>query len=93
MKDIITELTQYIDENSLQYSAFIKKPSSLVGKQISHKFELSDSHQSIEWYNGLILGYDEVRKVHIVMYDDEEEAHCYFDLTLDLLNGDLKVQL
>ena len=23
------------------------------------------------------------------MYDDEE-AHCYFDLTLDLLNGDLK---
>ena len=35
---------------------------------------------------------DEVSKVHTVMYNDDE-AHCYFDLTLDLLNGDLKVQL
>lgn len=36
------------------------------------------------WY------YDAVSKTHELVYQGEEE-HCYFDLTLDLLSGDLKV--
>ena len=34
--------------------------------------------------------YFKLCKLHQIEYEDEEE-HCYFDLTLDLLNGDLKV--
>ena len=33
--------------------------------------------------------YFKLCKLHQIEY--EEEEHCYFDLTLDLLNGDLKV--
>ena len=39
----------------------------------------------VQWYD-----YDTYTKAHQVLYDEEEESY-FFDLILDLLNGDLKV--
>ena len=38
----------------------------------------------------MVVDYDTYTKAHEVLYDEEEES-CFFDLILDLLNGDLKV--
>ena len=58
-------------------------------KHISHKFELEDTND-IKWYNSMEVDYDKYTKGHEILYDEEEES-CFFDLILDLLNGDLKV--
>ena len=90
LTDLITELADYIDANPFEYSMFLKDPSSLVGKKISHKFVLPDDVQTTKWYDGVVLGYNPVNKLHTIVYDDED-GESYFDLTSDILNGDLKV--
>ena len=90
LTDLITELADYIDANAFEYFMFLKDPSSLVGKKICHKFVLPDDVQTIKWYDGVVLGYNPVDKLHTIMYDDEDDE-SYFDLTSDILNGDLKV--
>ena len=57
--------------------------------KICHKFELEETHEE-HWYYGCVIGYDVATKLHEVIYDGEEE-HCHFDLTQDLIMGDLKV--
>ena len=81
LTDLISELADYIDDNPFEYSTFLKDPSSLVGKKISHKFVLPDDLQTVKWYDGVVLGYDPVDKLHTVLYDDEDGSESYFDLT------------
>ena len=53
---------------------------ALVGKRISHRFEVEASQQM--WYNGTIMKYDSESRTFEIKYDEEEE--CYsFDLTED----------
>ena len=80
------ELSDFIDQNLYEYSVFIREPSALVGQHVSHRFELPD--QTFKWYDGTVLKYNEATKTHKLLYEGEE-THCLFDLTLDLLNGDL----
>ena len=77
------------DKNTSKSLKFIQNPGSLVGRDVSHKFKVDETGE-IRWYHGTVIGYDLATKLHQIEYEDEEE-HCYFDLTLDLLNGDLKV--
>ena len=83
------ELSNYIDQNQSESSKFIKDPGSLVGRDVTHKFEVDETGE-IKWYHSTVIGYDLATKLHQIEYEDEEE-HCYFDLTLDQLNGDFKV--
>lgn len=53
-----------------------------------HKFELEETQEE-HWYYGNVIGYDPLTKLHEVSYDDQEE-HCHFELTQDLILGDLK---
>ena len=61
----------------------------MVGQRVCHKFELEETQEE-QWYYGSVIGYDVATKLHEVIYDGKEE-HCHFDLTQDLILGDLKI--
>lgn len=93
LNDIVKELSAFIDQNSSDCSGYIDDPFSMIGKKIQHRFEIdtySAGEVKIIWYHGTIIDYDATTKSYEIEYEGEEE-HCYFDLTIDLLNGDIKV--
>ena len=49
----------------------------------------SDTGETM-WFTGSIVQYDASTNTHEIVYDGEDE-HCYFDIAIDLVNGDLKV--
>ena len=61
----------------------------LVGKNISHKFVLQDTGDEF-WYNGFVIDYNHDELHHVIQYEGEEQFQ-YFDLTVDLIEGDLIV--
>ena len=87
--EIVRELSDYIERNSSKCSGYIQHPNALIGRQISHKFKIGDAGE-VKWYHGTVLNFDAATGNHEIIYDGEEE-HCHFDLTVDLLSGDLKV--
>lgn len=87
LPEITDELSHFIDQHSHELSSFISNPSTLVGRQISHKFELEETNE-MKWYTGSVVDYDYDTKTHKVLYDGEENYY-YFDLTMDIINGDL----
>ena len=89
LSEIIQELSDYIDRHSQKLSPFVADPSTLVDQRISHKFEDEETNE-VKWYTGTVLGYDCHVKTHEILYDGEQD-HCFFDLTMDLINGDLKI--
>ena len=74
INDLVKELAEHIAANSLppEYSALISNPFLLVGKSISHKFELEETCEE-KWYRL-------VTKLYEIAYDEEDES-CHFDLT------------
>ena len=64
-------------------------PFSLVGKAILHKFFLSKSKEHT-WLHGVVISYNPVRRTHEIAYDDEPE-HQHYDLTEDILEGDIQI--
>ena len=87
---IITEFTRFITENPCSAEACEQPnhdPFSLIGKRFIHKFMLECGGE--EWFDGVITSYNAVNRTHELIYDNEEE-HQYFDITEDILNGDLK---
>ena len=89
LSEIIRELSDYIDQHSQELSPFVADPSTLVDQHISHKFEDEETNE-VKWYTGTVLGHDCHVKTHEILYDGERD-HCFFDLTKDLINGDLKI--
>ena len=78
INDLEKELVEAIDQDS----------STLIGRQISHRFKVGESEY--KWYRGIVLEYDCMAKMHLVEYDDDEEPSL-FDLNIDLLSGDLEI--
>lgn len=60
---------------------------SFVGKSILHKFILESGKE--KWFSGVVVNYNSITRTFEIAYDEEEE-HQYFDLTEDILDGDLK---
>ena len=89
LDDLIQEVCDIINEHSIEYAELPQSPYNLIGKSICHKFVIEDT-QEIQWFFGEIIGYDPVTKTHEIMYEDEDD-HCFFYITVDLLNGDLKL--
>ena len=83
LRDIINELTDYIQENEVQL------PEYLVDKKILHKFQL-EGHDQEEWFSGRVLSYDIETHLHEVVYDQEDETY-FFNLMEDISVGDLKI--
>ena len=76
---ISKELCEFVDENPLP--EHIRNPTSLVGKIIE---ETGGS----TWYFGTVIDYSEQEKTHCLKYEEDSE-HYQFDLTIDLILGDL----
>ena len=94
LNDIVKELSDFIDESKC--SEYIQDPYTLIGRSIRHRFETGacdtcTSQMETKWYNGTVLSYDASSKTHEIAYEGEEE-HCNYDLTLDLLSGDLQLE-
>lgn len=89
--EIINELTDFIDANSIppEYSVILSDPYLLVGRSISHKFEMEETREE-KWFSGIIEEYNAATKLHKIIYDDEDEP-CYFALTQDLIMENLKI--
>ena len=89
---IIKELAQFIVNNPhsrLDAETVLSNPTSLVGKEILHKFQIDSDKEC--WFSGVVISYDVQNNTHEIVYDGELE-HCHFDLTQDILDGDLKIQ-
>jgi len=80
--------TTFISQDS-QLTATLQNPESIVGSRVDHLFVVSA--QETKWYSDLIINYHPSTKQHEIKYDEEEE-HCFFDLTVDLASGDLIVK-
>ena len=86
--DLEKELADFINQERSKNSEFVKDPSTLIGKHISHKFKVGVS--KYKWYKGTVITYDPIAKMHHIDYEEDDEP-SYFDLNIDLLNGDLEV--
>lgn len=85
---IVQELADFIDLNPYEYAEYLQDPSSLVGKRVTHRFELPN--YSMKWYEGTVLQFDKDTQQHTLVYEDDDEQYT-FNLVIDLLSGDLKV--
>lgn len=90
MRDIITDLSRVIEGNSdkagLVGSSCECSAESLVGRDIFHRFDVEGEEK---WYTGHVLSYNAITLLHEVVYEDEEENCCFFNLLEDFRNGDL----
>ncbi len=89
--NIIKELTDFIAANSPQPVPLPQpdfNPFSLVGKEILHKFSLDSGED--RWFNGVVISYNAAANTHELAYDGETE-HQHFNLTEDILDGDIKI--
>ena len=85
--DIAKELFTFIAKDDCPITKYIQNPTLLVGSQIKHKFEIAETGKET-WFFGSVISYDSINKLHEIKYDDEQE-NCYFDLTQDVIMGDL----
>ena len=89
--DITRELCDFITKTGIpsEFAPFLEQPITLVGKRIKQRFQDdSDDPESCTWYVGTVVDYRASDKTHCIEYDGEEEV-CYFDFTIDFLNGDI----
>ena len=71
------------------FALYFEQSTALVGKRIKQKFQDEDQDpESCTWYVGTVIDYQISDKTHCIECDGEEEV-CYFDLTIDLLTGDI----
>ena len=85
--DIAKELFTFIAKDDCPITKYIQNPTLLVGSQIKHKFEIAETGKET-WFFGSVISYDSINKLYEIKYDDEQE-NCYFDLTQDVIMGDL----
>lgn len=71
-----------------EFAPFLEQPTTLVGKRIKQRFQDGDDPESCTWYVGRVIGYRDSDKTHCIHYDGEDDV-CYFDLSIDFLNGDI----
>ena len=89
LKIIIKELADFIADNPhSDAESILGHPSALVGKEILHKFQVDSGEES--WFSGVVVSYYVDNNTHEILYDGESE-HCHFDLTQDIIDGDLKI--
>ena len=87
MHEIAKDLSIFIAKDDCPITKYVQDPTLLVGCRIKHKFEISGGNEDA-WFYGLVIEYSDSTKLHEISYDDEQD-NCYFDLTQDLIMGDL----
>lgn len=91
LRDIIQELCNFIAKNITSSTVAGNEsdfdPASLIGRRICHKFDVDGQDQ---WYDGHVISYNALTRLHEIVYDGEEE-YCYINLLEDISNGDLSI--
>ena len=59
-----------------------------MGKEINHRFIVESGEE--QWFHGSVLSYNSNTKKYDLVYDGETD-HQYFDLSEDIINGDLEI--
>ena len=94
LSQIVSELSTFIDNNPQMGESpgipNLSDPFSLVGREINHRFELESGEQ--EWFHGIVISYNVATKLYEISYDGEAD-HQFFDLSTDLLDGDVELLL
>ena len=92
---IIKEFTDHLaahsnrtENNEHHKRLVLEDPTYLVGKSILHKFITQETGDEV-WYAGLVVNYQHEEKQHVILYEGEEHQLQYFDVTIDLIEGDL----
>ena len=87
--DIVKDLCSHMDKNPLpdHCKTYVKDPTSLLGRKVKQRFI---NEEGSTWYKGTVKGYSCQDKMHSIEYEGETEIY-YFDLTIDLIIGDLVV--
>lgn len=81
VEEIVKELSDFIQSTTTAIASLVRtNPACLLGKHISHKFEIEESKE--KWYVGTIISYDLDTRLFEIAYEEDEE-HWYFDLTED----------
>lgn len=88
LNTVIQELSDYLDRDFATRPKYVQDPSTMVGKNICHLFEINK--METKWFTGTVLAYDNTTKTHKSKYDGEDDQ-CQFDLNIDLLSGDIKI--
>ena len=91
LSDIVTNITEFIaahSETNQTIQPEINDPVSLIGREIKHRFKLDSG--KYKWFSGVIISYNVKTKAHEIAYDGEAD-HCYFNLAIDISDGDLKI--
>lgn len=68
LDEIIKDLSDFISTHSSSNLDIIHNPASLIGKSISHKFEIEESHDE-QWYDGVIIDYNDETKLFEIVYE------------------------
>lgn len=92
LSEIVNDLKKFIAENSNLDPSSSTPPSTdpffLVGKRINHRFIVESGEE--QWFHGFVLSYNANTKKYDLVYGGETE-HQYFDLSEDIINGDLEI--
>jgi len=84
--EIAKELSLFIDHDEGHTATILHNPALLVGSRIQHRFALEDGCHA--WFNGTVQAFNATSSQHEVLYENEDEIY-YYDLTQDLIMGDL----
>ena len=84
LTELIKEIEEIISEFKGQsvntaHTTTSTDATALVGKKINHKFMVDEEEI---WYTGSVISYNNVKQLHTVVYDDEDEP-CHFNLLED----------
>lgn len=90
--DITRKLCDFITKNAIpsdhEFALFLEQPIALVGRRIKHRFQDECDFEKCTWYIGIVIDYRDTDKTYCIKYEGEVDL-CYFDLTIDFLNGDI----
>ena len=53
VNEVIEELSEFIEQNTDEFSEFLQDTTSVVGKHISHKFKVEDTRE-VKCYSGRV---------------------------------------
>ena len=73
-------------DNHSSSATILSNPMALIGSHIKHKFVTDDSQ--VKWHKGTIVNYDNEEQVFEIIYEGDDD-HYFFDLSQDVMLGDL----
>jgi len=82
----VKKLSLFIDHDEGPIATILYNPALLVRSCIHHRFALEDGCHN--WFNGTVQAFNATSSHYEFLHENEDEIY-YYDLTQDLIMGDL----